>query len=156
MSIAPKLRNYLAAEGIQYAEIPHVFTMSSNRTAEACHIPGDRLAKGVVLRRNGDYLLAVVPASHHLRLSDLRTELGDHVVMATEAEINRLFGDCAHGAIPAVGKCYGLNMIVDDSMEAQPEIYLEAGDHETLLQLTRAQFARLTANALHGRFSTHD
>jgi Ala-tRNA(Pro) deacylase len=156
MSIAPKLRNYLAAEGIQYAEIPHVFTMSSNRTAEACHIPGDRLAKGVVLRRNGDYLLAVVPASHHLRLSDLRTELGDHVVMATEAEINRLFGDCAHGAIPAVGKCYGLNMIVDDSMEAQPEIYIEAGDHETLLQFTRAQFGRLTANALHGRFSAHD
>jgi Ala-tRNA(Pro) deacylase len=156
MSIAPKLRNYLAAEGIQYVEIPHVFTMSSNRTAEACHIPGDRLAKGVVLRRNGDYLLAVVPASHHLRLSDLRTELGDHVVMATEAEINRLFGDCAHGAIPAVGKCYGLNMIVDDSMEAQPEIYIEAGDHETLLQFTRAQFGRLTANALHGRFSAHD
>jgi Ala-tRNA(Pro) deacylase len=156
MSIAPKLRNYLAAEGIQYVEIPHVFTMSSNRTAEACHIPGDRLAKGVVLRRNGDYLLAVVPASHHLRLSDLRTELGDHVVMATEAEINRLFGDCAHGAIPAVGKCYGLNMIVDDSVEAQPEIYIEAGDHETLLQFTRAQFGRLTANALHGRFSAHD
>jgi Ala-tRNA(Pro) deacylase len=156
MSIAPKLRNYLAAEGIQYAEIPHVFTMSSNRTAEACHIPGDRLAKGVVLRRNGDYLLAVVPASHHLRLSDLRAELGDHVVMANEAEINRLFGDCAHGAIPAVGQCYGLNMIVDDSMEAQPEIYIEAGDHETLLQFTRAQFGRLTANALHGRFSAHD
>ena len=126
------------------------------RTAEAAHIPGDRLAKGVVLRRNGDYLLAVVPASHHLHLSDLRTELGDQVAMANEAEINRLFGDCAHGAIPAVGKCYGLNMIVDDSMEAQPEIYIEAGDHETLLQLTRAQFARLTADALHGRFSTHD
>ena len=47
-------------------------------------------------------------------------------------------------------------MIVDDSMEAQPEIYIEAGDHETLLQLSRAQFARLTADALHGRFSTHD
>ena len=156
MSIAPTLRKYLAAEGIQYAEIPHEYTMSSNHTAEACHIPGDRLAKGVVLRRNGDYLLAVVPASHHLRLSDLRTELGDQVVMANEAEINRLFGDCAHGAIPAVGKCYGLNMIVDDSMEAQPEIYMEAGDHQTLLQLTRAQFARLTANALHGRFSAHD
>ena len=156
MSIAPTLRNYLAAEGIQYAEIPHEFTMSSNHTAEAAHIPGDRLAKGVVLRRNGDYLLAVVPASHHLRLSDLRTELGDHVAMANEAEINRLFSDCAHGAIPAVGKCYGLNMIVDDSMEAQPEVYIEAGDHQTLLQLTRAQFSRLTADALHGRFSAHD
>jgi len=50
----------------------------------------------------------------------------------------------------------GLNIIVDDSIEAQPEIYMEAGDHETLLHLSHAQFARLTANALHGRFSAHD
>ena len=156
MSIAPTLQKYLAAENIQYEQIPHELSMTSARTAEACHISGDCLAKGVVLRRDGGYVLAVVPASHHLRLSELRTELGDDVDMADEAEINELFGDCARGAIPAVGKCYGLNIIVDDSIEAQPEIYMEAGDHETLLHLSHAQFARLTANALHGRFSAHD
>jgi len=108
------------------------------------------------LRRDGEYMLAVMPASHHLRLSELRTRLGDNVDMANEAEINQLFRDCAHGAVPAVGKCYGLSMIVDDSIEAQPEIYMEAGDHKTLLHLSHAQFAHLTANAPHGRFSAHD
>ncbi|HTF00228.1 MAG TPA: YbaK/EbsC family protein [Bradyrhizobium sp.] len=156
MSIAPTLQKYLAAENIQYEEILHELSMSSARTAEACHISGDRLAKGIVLRRDGEYMLAVVPASHHLRLSELRTKLGDNVDMADETEINQLFRDCAHGAVPAVGKCYGLDVIVDDSIEAQPEIYMEAGDHQTLLHLTHAQFARLTANAPHGRFSAHD
>ena len=156
MSIAPTLQKYLAAEDIQYEEIQHELSMSSTRTAEACHIPGDRLAKGIVLRRNGEYILAVVPASHHLRLSELRTTLGENVYMANEAEINQLFRDCAHGAVPAIGKCYGLDIIVDDSIETQPEIYMEAGDHETLLHLTHEQFARLTASALHGRFSAHD
>ena len=156
MSIAPTLRKYLAAEDIQYEEIRHEPSMTSARTAEACHISGDRVAKGVVLRRDGEYMLAVMPASHHLRLSELRNQLGDHVDMANEAEINQLFRDCAYGAVPAVGKCYGLNIIVDDSIDAQPEIYMEAGDHETLLHLSHAQFARLTANALHGRFSAHD
>jgi Ala-tRNA(Pro) deacylase len=137
MSIAPTLRRYLYAENIQYEEIPHELTMSSTRTAEACHISGDRLAKAVVLRRDGDYMLVVMPASHHLRLPELRTK-----PMANEAEINRLFRDCAHGAIPAVGKCYGLETIVDDSIGAQPDIYMEAGDHETLLHLTHAQFDR--------------
>jgi Ala-tRNA(Pro) deacylase len=42
---------------------------------------------------------------------------------------------------------------VDDSIEAQPEIYMEAGDHETLLHISHAQFARLMGNARHGRFS---
>jgi Ala-tRNA(Pro) deacylase len=156
MSIAPTLQKYLAAENIQYEEIQHEPTMSSTRTAEASHISGDRLAKGIVLRRDGEYILAVVPASHHLRLSELRTTLGDNVDMANETEINQLFRDCAHGAIPAIGKCYGLDIIVDDSIETQPEIYMEAGDHETLLHLTHEQFARLTANAPHGRFSAHD
>ncbi|MDE5445541.1 hypothetical protein GWG65_29770 [Bradyrhizobium sp. CSA207] len=155
MSIAPTLQKYLAAENIQYEEIQHELSMSSTRTAEACHISGDRLAKGVVLRRDGQYVLAVVPASHHLRLSDLRTTLGNNVDMANEAEISQLFRDCAHGAVPAVGKCYGLDVIVDDSIETQPEIYMEAGDHETLLRLTHAQFAHLTANAPHWRFSAH-
>jgi Ala-tRNA(Pro) deacylase len=121
-------KRYLTAENIQYEEIPHELTMSSTRTAEACHVSGDRLAKGIVLRRDGDYMLVVMPASHHLRLSELRTKLGDNVDMANEAEINRLFR----------------------------EIYMEAGDHQTLLHLSQAQFARLTANALHGRFSAHD
>ena len=120
------------------------------------NISGDRLAKGIVLRRDGECMLAVLPASHHLRLSDLRTSLGENVHIADETEINRLFSDCAHGAVPAVGECYGLDIIVDGSIEAQPDIYVEAGDHETVLRMGHAQFARLTANAPHERFSAHD
>ena len=156
MPIAPTLHRYLAAENILYDEIPHDPTMSSTRTAEACHVSGDRLAKAVVLRRDGNYMLAVVPASHHLKLSELRARLGGDIDIANETEINRLFADCAQGAVPPIGTCYGLDLIVDDSIQTQPEVYMEAGDHKTLLHLSQAQFGRLTANALHGRFSVHD
>ncbi|MFZ2156717.1 MAG: YbaK/EbsC family protein, partial [Bradyrhizobium sp.] len=85
--------------------------------------------------------------------SDLRNQLGDDVEMAKESEIDRLFPDCAHGAVPPLGHCYALPLIVDDSIEAQPEIYMEAGDHETLLHMSHGQFAHLVASARHGRFS---
>ena len=88
MSIAPTLQRYLTAENIQYDVIPHDPTISSARTAEACLISADRLAKAIVLRRNAGYMLAVLPASHHLRLSDLRDQLGDNVEMAEEREIH--------------------------------------------------------------------
>ena len=156
MSISPTLRRYLAAENVQYDQIPHELTMTSSRTAEACHVSGDRLAKAIVLRRDGGYMLAVLPASHHLRMPELRARLGGDIGLANEHEVNRLFVDCAHGAVPAVGTCYGLGVIIDDSIQTQPEIYMEAGDHQTLLHLTHAQFTRLNANALHGRFSAHD
>src|ERR1700751_479498 len=153
MSIAPTLQRYLTAENIQYDVIRHDPTLSSARTAEACRISGDRMAKAIVLRRNAGYLLAVLPASHHLRLSDLRDQLGDNVEMAEEAEIGPLFPDCAHGAVPPLGHCYALPLIVDYNIEAQPEIYMEAGDHETLLRISHGEFARLMGNARHGRFS---
>jgi Ala-tRNA(Pro) deacylase len=156
MPIAPTFHRYLAAENITYDEIPHVYTMTSARTAQACHVPGDRLAKAIVLRCNGGYMLAVLPASHHLRMAELRQRLGDDIDMASEREINELFIDCAHGAVPAAGKCYGLDVIVEESIQKEPEIYVEAGDHETLLHMSRAQFARLTAGAMQGRISTHD
>ena len=62
MAIAPTLQKYLAAENIQYEVIPHELSMTSTRTAEACHISRDRLAKGIVLRRDGGYMLAILPA----------------------------------------------------------------------------------------------
>jgi Ala-tRNA(Pro) deacylase len=154
MAIAPTLQKYLD-QHVTYEAIPHAPTMSSMRTAEVCHIPGRRLAKGVVLRRNGGYLIAVLPATHHIRLADLRTQLGEDVDLAAEGEIDQLFRDCAHGAVPPLGECYGLDVIVDNSVEDEPDVYLEGGDHATLIHLSRAQFARLTAEAPHARFSAH-
>lgn len=99
MAIAPTLQNYLD-RNFTYGVIPHEPTMTSMRTAEVCHISGDCLAKGIVLRHDGGYVLAVLPASHHIRLPDLRTQLGHDVELASEDEIAQLFRDCANGAVP--------------------------------------------------------
>ena len=153
MSIAPTLQRYLATKHVQFDSIPHEPTTSSTRTAQVCRISGDCIAKAIVLRRDGAFLLAVLPASHHIRVADLRKQLGDDVALATEAEIEPLFPDCAHGAVPPFGDCYGLPVVVDESIEAQPEVYFEAGDHKTLLHVSHTQFAHLVSEARHGRFS---
>jgi Ala-tRNA(Pro) deacylase len=155
MAIALTLERYLDTNHVKYDVIAHAPTNSSMQTAEACHIPGDRLAKAVLLRDEVGYALAVLPASHHIRLSELRRQFGDDVDLATEGEIADLFEDCVRGAIPAVGECYGLDTVVDDSMDEQPEVYFEGGDHATLVHMSHAQFAGLTATARHGCFSAH-
>jgi Ala-tRNA(Pro) deacylase len=155
MTIAPTLQRHLD-RNVSYDVITHDPTMSSTRTAQACHVSGDRLAKAIVLRRNGGYMLAVLPASRHIRLPDLKLQIGDDVDLADEGEIRKLFPDCALGAVPPVGECYDLDVIVDDSIQEPPDIYLEGGDHTTLVHVDQAQFARLTAEARHGRFSVHD
>jgi Ala-tRNA(Pro) deacylase len=156
MALASTFERYLASKHIEYDVVAHQPTMSSTRTAEACRISGDRLAKLVVLRDASGYILAILPASHHIRLSDLARRLGFDIVLATEDEIEQLFEDCARGAVPPAGECYGLDVIVDGSIEEQSEVYLEGGDHVTLVHLNHAQFARFTEKAWRGHFSVHD
>jgi len=154
VSIAPILQRYLASRHIDYDLIAHELTLSSAGTAGACHIPADRLAKGVVLRTGDGYVLAVLPACHRLCRGHLRARFGRDCALATEHELGQLFPDCVHGAVPPVGECYGLDVILDDSVREQPEIYFEGGDHATLVHMTQPQFARLTGNAPHGCFTT--
>ena len=156
MAIAPTFQRYLATKKLAYDIVAHEPTKSSMRTAEACRIPGDRIAKAVVLRDELGYVLAILPASHHIRLNDLRTQLGLDVELAAEYEIEELFDDCVPGAIPPIGECYGLDTVVDDSIDEQPDVYLEGGDHETLVHMNHAQFAALMATARHACFSAHD
>jgi len=153
MALSPTLAKYLATKNVAYDLLAHEPTQSALRTAQACHIPGSSLAKAVLLRDEQGYALAVLPASRHIRLSDLKRQLGDDVELADEREIAELFDDCARGAVPAIGECYGLDLVVDDDIDAQPEIYFEGGDHATLVHMTHAEFAALTWAARHGSFS---
>ena len=156
MTIAATVQRYLSDCGIDYDILEHPRTISSSRTAQAGHVPGDRLAKAVVLKCEGGYALAVVPASCHIRLGEIQEYLNRPVGLATEAEVEKIFGDCDLGAIPPIGRPYGLEVIVDDSLEQQPEIYFESGDHMNLVHVDGMAFKRLMGDARHGRFSRHD
>jgi Ala-tRNA(Pro) deacylase len=153
MTIAPTLQRYMSDQGISYDLIPHEPAMTSLGTAHAGHVPGDRLAKGIMLSNGQNYMLAVLPASHHLRLSDLKMELGQELRLASEDEIVEVFRDCDRGAIPPVGACYGLDVIVENTMERQPDVYFEGGDHATLVHVKGDDFLRLNPRAQHGTFS---
>ena len=156
MTIAPTLQKYLDEHEIGYDLVSHEPTMSALGSAHAGHIPGDSLAKGVVLTDGDSYKLAVLPASHHLRLTDLKTELGQDIRLASELETAEVFPDCARGAVPPVGSCYGLDVIIDNSIDQQQELYFEGGDHATLVHVNGAEFARLNPQAQHGSFSARD
>jgi Ala-tRNA(Pro) deacylase len=155
MAIAPTLATCLKQAGIQPEILTHAHTPSASRTAQATHVSGDRVAKAVLLKDEAGYLLAVLPASHHLRLDAVEALTGRSLTLAAEDEIGRTFPDCEIGAVPPVGTAYGLPAVVDDSLVKEPEIYLEGGDHTTLVRVTREDFAQLMQGAQAGVLSLH-
>ncbi|MGE0373058.1 MAG: aminoacyl-tRNA deacylase [Gammaproteobacteria bacterium] len=155
MSIALTLRDFMARQGIHYDVVMHPQTKSSMETAEAAHIPGDALAKAVILEDEDGYVMAVVPATHYVNLGMLRKQLRRVLRLATERDLARIFGDCTAGAIPPFGMIYGLPTVVDDALAKHADLYFEAGDHEELIHLDGGEFDALFAHAQHGSFSRH-
>jgi Ala-tRNA(Pro) deacylase len=155
MSIAATLQKHLARKHIEYDVVRHPRTTTSISAAEACQVSPNRLAKGVVLRTRDSYILAVLPASHRIDWASLEAQFGETFALATEHELGQLFEDCARGAIPPVGECYGLDAVVEDSIRDPPQIYFEGGDHATLVRVSQTEFAELTRNARRARFAAN-
>jgi Ala-tRNA(Pro) deacylase len=155
MTIAASVEQCLDREGVHYDVIAHERTRDSNHSAQAAHIPGDRLAKCVMLADDNGYLMAVVPATHKVDLGAMHRRLNRELGLATDRELVELFKDCEPGALPPLGLAYGIDSILDESLVDAPEIYFEAGDHRALVHMSGRDFLKLMANAPHGTISHH-
>jgi Ala-tRNA(Pro) deacylase len=155
MAIALKLKEYLDHEHVEYDVIDHPYTDTSMHTAQESHIPGDKIAKAVLLHDATGYVLAIVPATHKVQLGRLYKSFKRYLVLADEVDIPELFDDCSIGAIPPVGRAYNLEMIYDDSINRSEDIYFEAGDHVSLVHVSREGFQALLDRVPHGNISRH-
>ncbi|UCE89542.1 MAG: YbaK/EbsC family protein [Pseudomonadota bacterium] len=155
MAMAMTLKQFLAQQHVDYELLAHEYTGSSMETAEAAHVPGEQLAKPVILEDETGYLMAVIPATHWLEIGVLSHQLERRLGLATESEISTLFDDCDIGAIPPLGQAWGMDVIIDDSLQKCDDIYFEAGDHTELVHMRGKDFEKLLAEKAHGTFSHH-
>lgn len=153
MGIAMKLSDYLKANEVQFDLVRHSHSGSSMQTAKASDVPAERVAKAVVLEDGRHAVMAVLPASRRLELRELRARSSPELRLATETKLKYLFQDCEPGAVPPVGDAYGIETIWDDSLMEQPDMYFEAGDHETLVHMKTRDFIGLMKGARHMAFS---
>ena len=116
MSIEITLQEYLDNENIVFDLVEHPYSRSSMESAESAHIPGNQLAKCVVLEDDEGFIMAVVPSTHRIDISILDRYLGRKLDLATEERLRELFYDCEVGAFPPIGGAYGAGMRVDDSL----------------------------------------
>ena len=155
MTIAGTVFDALSRHAVDYDLVAHPHTATTSEAAETAHVTGEQVAKAVVLKDRAGYVLAVLPSTFAIELEVVRKELHRELVLATEDELEALFGDCARGAVPPLGTEYGLPTVVDDVLCDQTDIYFEAGDHERLLHVSERSFEKLVGGAEFLRFSSH-
>ena len=151
------IRAFLRSQHIPFEMLLHQPMPSATRLARCMHVPGGRVAKGVLVRLESGYALAVLPATHRIDLPRLAEVLGNpDARLATEDEVERIFFDCERGALPPFGRLYGLRTVVDSSLAAWSDIIVEGNMRHEGLKLRfrdfeaaegpiRARFANATA-----------
>ena len=155
MAMANTLVRYLAKHGVAYDIVPHSFTFSSLDSAKAAHVSGEDMAKPVILKDEQGYLMAVIPATEHVKIGELNHVLHRKMGLTTERELADLFTDCELGAIPPFGQAYGIETIVDDRLTDCNDVYFEAGDHKELIHVKGSAFRKLIKGTQHATISMH-
>ncbi|HYA66691.1 MAG TPA: YbaK/EbsC family protein [Burkholderiaceae bacterium] len=153
MSIPMRLSSYLEQHGALYDVCTHGYSRSSAESARTAGVPAHQLAKSVLIEDESGCLMAVIPADKNVMLGKLAHLLGrKNLCLANENRIAALFDGCDRGAVPPFGMAWGVETIVDEELESNDIVYVEAGDHEHLLRMSRQQFQDLMSATRHGHF----
>lgn len=136
MATATWIRNLLEQRGVAFEEMHHREVFTAQEVAQSEHVSGHRLAKVVVVIADGRPIELVIPASRRVILEKVQQMLGARQVMlASEAEMDRIFNDVETGAIPALRHWKEVEVIMDETMRTDGEIVLQGGTHQDTVQL---------------------
>ncbi len=139
------LQEFLGRSAVEFEVLEHPATFDASHLAESIHVSGYHVAKTVLLRVDNDaYVIAVLPATHHVRLEDARAALSARQVeLANEEEIENRFLDCEVGALPPFGSCYDMETLVDKSLVGDENIIFEGNTHKEAIRMRYDDFVKL-------------
>jgi Ala-tRNA(Pro) deacylase len=141
---AKRLKEFLDSRQVRYTSIAHSPAYTAQEIAALAHIPGQELAKTVMVELDGKTVMVVLPTSYRVDFDHLKQVTGaKRVELAREKEFKELFPGCEIGAMPPFGNLYGVDVYVAEELAADEEIAFNAGSHTELIRLSYQDFERL-------------
>jgi Ala-tRNA(Pro) deacylase len=138
------LMEFLTSHNIKYILISHSPAVTAQGIAGLTHIPGQEMAKTVMVKLDGRLAMVVLPAKYHVDLALLKKNAkSKSASLATEEEFRGSFPDCETGAMPPFGNLYGMPVFADQTLEIDKEIAFNAGTHRELIRMTWEDYKRL-------------
>jgi Ala-tRNA(Pro) deacylase len=139
-----EIKEFLIKSGVHFEIHEHTPVFTAQRMAAVEHERGRYVAKPVIIKADGRYLMCVLPASHHVDVAKLKSQLAaQSVELAQETEIADLFPGCQLGAEPPFGNLYELPTLMDKALEREDYILFQAGTHEEAIRMGMKNYQNL-------------
>jgi Ala-tRNA(Pro) deacylase len=134
----------LDKSAVRYEVSEHPPAFTAQQMAAAEHEPGKYVAKPVIIKADGKYMMCVLSACYKIDLGALKGQLGaQSVELAEEEEIGKIFDDCELGAEPPFGNLYDLPTVMDKAIEKDDHITFQAGTHEKAIRMSMDDYRKL-------------
>ena len=139
-----RVTEFLDEAAISYEVKEHPPAFTAQQMAAVEHEPGKFVAKPVIVKADGEYMMCVLAACSKIDLGALKNQLGaKHVELALEKEIGEMFDDCELGAEPPFGNLYDLPVIMDKALEKDDHIIFQAGAHDQAIRMSMDDYRKL-------------
>ena len=146
MAVTKRLVDMLEKEGVKFERATHPEVYTTQEVAAVQHERGRCVIKTVVVKADGDFVLAAVPAALKVDVEALGKLLGaKELAVAEEHEFAELFPDCEVGAMPPFGNLYGLPFWLDRRLTTCERLVFNAGTHTDTIKMGFADFERLAS-----------
>jgi len=139
-----RVTEFLDKSAVHYEVSEHAPAFTSQQMAAVEHEQGRYVAKPVIIKADGKYLMCVLSACYKIDLGALKSQLGARSVdLATEKEIGSIFDDCDLGAEPPFGNLYDLPVVMDKALEKDDHITFQAGTHDKAIRISMEDYRKL-------------
>ena len=123
--LTPRLKAFLETHHVAYSAMPHRPAYTAMEVAQSLHVPGQEMAKTVIVDLDGRLAMAVLPGTRHVSLAKLEKSSGaQHARIAHEGEFRFDFPDCEVGAMPPFGNLFNMEVLVEEGVISAQDLKL--------------------------------
>jgi len=138
------LRKYLDDHQVEYVVMTHSKAYTAQRIAARAHVPGNEMAKSVMIKVDGELKITVLRAPDKVSLAKVNKLFkAGKVELAHESEFEEKFPDCEVGAMPPFGNLYDLDVLVDEKLSKDESIVFNACSHLELIRMSYKDYEKL-------------
>ena len=138
------VQDFLKNRKIPFEKVEHAPTYTAQTLAQEVHVPGQEVAKTVLLHVDDQFMVAVLPATRSVDCARLAEFLAaKRVDLADEEQCGERFSDCELGVVPPFGSKYGLRTLVDRSLLADEQITFEGNNHHEAIRMSCDDFVAI-------------
>lgn len=154
MAIPQKIIKFLDKSRVKYKILKHKTVFTAFDKSQTLKVPEKIVGKTLVLKANGNLILALIPANKNLDFKKIKSIIKEKkIILGSEKLIKNKLKGVKVGAVPPFGNLWKIKTLVDKCLRKEKKIILNSGDWNFSIEISPKDLQKLVPDLVWGSFS---